>query len=338
MHREWGKLIRRAAWTASDPRAAQHIDDANVEGMPDKPRAEIAIDDALVRALVSEQAAGLDGATVPIVHAADGWDCSVWRLGEQWAVRLPRRAIAAPLVLNEQRVLPEIAARIAPTGVRIPAPVVSGRPARGYPWAWSVVPWIDGARGIDIPRRDRTGWAAPLAAALGALHTPAPTDHPVNPFRGVPLAARSPAVEARLAELRARGAISDEQADDATSIWAEGLAVPPWTGRPVWIHGDLHPANLVAQQSRLAGIIDFGDVTAGDPAYDLAVAWLAFEAAGRRAFIASTRGAYDEPTWVRARAWASSVSLMLIAHSDDEPAYQALGREALAEVLREPPS
>lgn len=75
-------------------------------------------------------------------------------------------------------------------------------------------------------------------------------------------------------------------------------------------------------------------MTAGDPAYDLAVAWLAFDAAGRRAFIAATAGRYDAATWVRAHAWAAAIALMLLANSDDEPAYAALGREANTEVTR----
>ena len=117
-------------------------------------------------------------------------------------MRLPRRALAAPLVLNEQRVLPGIAARIEPTGRARARAGVRRRPDAGYPWPWSVVPWIDGSRGIDVPRAERAGWAEPLAAALVALHVAAPADYPVNPFRGVPLAARGGRVPERLASLR----------------------------------------------------------------------------------------------------------------------------------------
>jgi len=88
----------------------------------------------------------------------------------------------------------------------------------------------------------------------------------------------------------------------------------------------------------LAGIIDFGDVTAGDPAYDLAVAWLAFDRPGRERFVAATGDRYDTPTWTRARGWAAAVAVMLLTHSDDEPAYAGLGRGALAEVSAVAPS
>src|SRR5580765_7630865 len=169
--------------------------------MPGKPRAEIAIDEVLVRKLLAARAPGIAASAPTISHAADGWDCSVWRVGDEWAVRLPRRALAAPLVVNEQRVLPLIAARVEPTGIRVPSPIVNGTPAEGFPWPWSVVPWIEGERGIDTPRADRSAWASPLAAALGALHVPAPSGYPDNPFRGVALAVRSEAVAQRLAQL-----------------------------------------------------------------------------------------------------------------------------------------
>src|SRR3954453_20621663 len=106
--------------------------------MPDKPRAEVEIDEGLVRTLLTAQAGDLYDPALPIRHAADGWDCSVWRFGDDWAVQLPRRALGAPLVRNEQRVLPAIAARIEATGLRVPAPALHGRPTAGYPWPWSV--------------------------------------------------------------------------------------------------------------------------------------------------------------------------------------------------------
>lgn len=300
--------------------------------MADKPAAEVHIDDVLLRALLAEQATAVPGAaSLPLSRIAAGWDSEIWRLGDGLAVRLPRRALAAPLVSNEHRSLPVVGPAIEATGVRVPIPIVRGAPGAGYPWAWSVVPWISGSHGIDVQRGARAGWAESLAAALGALHTPAPSDHPVNPLRGVPLAARSDAFAARLGALRTTRAVDAEGAHALEAAWDTGLSASVWSGPPVWIHGDLHPGNLVADGSRLAGIIDFGDVTGGDPAYDLAIAWLAFDAHGRDRFLAATGARYDPATWVRARAWAAAVIAMLLAHSDDAPDYARLGRSALEE-------
>ncbi|MCC2032414.1 phosphotransferase [Microbacterium allomyrinae] len=303
--------------------------------MPDKPAAEVAIDAALVRSLVAGQALEKipDAASLALMKVAEGWDNEVWRLGDELAVRLPRRAPAAPLVRNEQRALPAIAERLRPTGVRVPAPLLAGVPTDAYPWAWSIVPWIAGVRGLDVVRAERAPWAAPLAAALAALHVAAPDDHPINPVRGVPLGRRDTVFHERLAALRGAGTIGDTSAEALRDRWIRGVEAPSWVDDPVWIHGDLHPGNLVAEEGTLVGIIDFGDVTAGDPAYDLAVAWLAFDQAGRRLFRAATATRYDSATWVRARAWAAAVVVMFLTHSDDEPAYAALARAAAIEVI-----
>lgn len=297
--------------------------------MPDTPAAELLLDEAGVRGLL-HQADGVvrDAGRLPLRRVASGWDCDVWRLGEDLAVRLPRRLLAAPLIRHEASALPLIAPGIEKAGLRVPLPVFLGAPDRGYPWPWSIVPWIDGVPGLLVPRAERAGWAEPLALALLGLHVDAPSDHPENPFRGVPLSHRADAVDSRWPPA------SSPEIARARALWDEGLAAEPWCEAPVWIHGDLHPGNLVATGGALAGIIDFGDVTAGDPAYDLAIAWLAFDESGRTRFRAVLADRYDEPTWVRARAWAAADAMMLLTQSDDEPLYRALGTDALREVTR----
>lgn len=302
--------------------------------MPDKPRAEVQIDEDLVRGLLRQADSEVPGAaTDRLRRVSEGWDSEVWRLGADRAVRLPRRAAAAPLIAHERHALAVLAPHLEATGIRVPLPVFVGRAAHGYPWPWSIVPWFEGDTGLRVPREERAGWARPLAKALVALHTPAPSDHPVNPVRGVPLVDRSPAVLSRVAQVRSEDALP---VDALTTAWRAGLAAPPWRGPAVWIHGDLHPGNLVAgtgpDGGALRAIIDFGDVTAGDPAYDLSVAWLAFDRDGRALFRAALEGRYDDDTWTRARAWAAAIALMLATHSDDAPDYGRLGAESAREV------
>src|SRR5690606_7664566 len=136
-----------------------------------------------------------DLAGLPLALVAEGWDNSVWRLGTDLAVRMPRRELAANLVLHEQRWLPRLAPGLP---VPVPAPVRVGIPGRGYAWRWSVVPWFVGRPAIGLPGERTSGLVADLARFVGALHVPAPPDHPVNPFRGVPLAARDGVVRDRM--------------------------------------------------------------------------------------------------------------------------------------------
>jgi aminoglycoside phosphotransferase (APT) family kinase protein len=302
--------------------------------VPDKPAAEIAIDETLVRRLITAQARAIpDVDDLRLEYVEDGWDSSVWRLGDDYAVRLPRRAVAAPLVESEHRYLPAIAERLAPSGVGVPAPIVRGGPTADYPWRWSIVPWFDGGSAMRVPRPLRSTWAEPLAAALVAMHVPAVGAFPANPFRGIPLARRADGVAQRFAALRAADAEDRDDVDALQAVWESGLAAAPWSHGPLWIHGDLHPGNVIVRDRELVALIDFGDLTAGDPAYDLGFGWLAFDPDGREAFRAATDHRYDEATWARAHGWAAAEVLMFLSHTDDDPEYLAFGREALAALV-----
>ncbi|MEP7764130.1 aminoglycoside phosphotransferase family protein [Sanguibacter sp. 25GB23B1] len=303
--------------------------------MADKPSAEVRIDADLVRTLLADQQPDL--AWLPLRLAAEGWDNATWRLGDSLAVRLPRRAASSALVHNEQHCLPLLAARI---DLPLPVPVYSGVPSGLFPWHWSVVPWFSGRPAATVALDDRDPAAAGLARFLSQLHHPAPHDAPHNPFRGVDLAVRSADVLARLDDP------TFPRAAEARALWTELSATPAWAGPRRWIHGDLHPYNIVLEAPERAvapgpavrAVIDFGDVTAGDPATDLATAWLTFGPGGRRTFVTSVTDACgtDAATWRRARAWALLMASALLAQSDDDPSFRRLGRTVLDQVLDDP--
>src|SRR4051794_30573275 len=96
-----------------------------------KPAAEFTIDASVVRALLLDQHPDL--AHLPLSEIGEGWDNTLFRLGDLLAVRLPRRVAAAPLIEHEQRWLPGLAARLP---VPVPVPLRNGRPGSGFPWAW----------------------------------------------------------------------------------------------------------------------------------------------------------------------------------------------------------
>ncbi len=301
-------------------------------------RADVDVTTQLARALLRAQHPDLlPLADARLETAANGWDNVVLRLGDDLALRLPRREAAAHLVEHEQAVLPVLAPRLP---VPVPAPVRVGgaEPALGYPYAWSVVPWFDGETAARTPVARRTAWAPALGRALAALHVPAPSNVPANPFRGVPLADRAPAFAERL------GRADAETRPVLEAAWAAGLAAPAYDGAPVWLHGDPHPGNVVVGvgaadgEDTLAALVDFGDVTGGDPASDLATAWLSFDAEGHEAFraaYAAAGGPTDDATWTRARAWAASLALALLAFPDDHPLMAEVGRHAVVRLAAE---
>ncbi|WP_129669090.1 aminoglycoside phosphotransferase family protein [Phytoactinopolyspora endophytica] len=293
------------------------------------PAAEVAVDAELVERLVSAQHPDLLG---PLVLVANGWDNVIYRMGDDLCVRLPRRQVAVELTLNEQRWLPALAERLS---VAIPAPVRVGVPGHGYPWPWTIGPWFDGLSAADVPLDARSAAAADLATFMAELHVSAPDDAPRNPVRGVPLETRTAAVRERLDT----GMIPE--ADALWAVWSELVETEPWPGPPVWVHGDPHPANVLLRQEpdsgdmRLAAVLDFGDLTSGDPATDLAAAWMVFDGQARAAF----RSALDElagmdaQTWARARGWALNMGTAIAAHSDDNPRMAQIGRHVLEQVV-----
>ena len=260
---------------------------------------------------------------------ANGWDNELYRVGDGLLARLPRRALGAQIITNEQRWLPGLAPRLP---LPIPSPERTGVPACGYPYSWSVVPYLPGVPAAQASSFDPAAAAAVVGGFLGALHVPAPADAPANPFRGVPLAERAGIFAASLALI---GGQVDR--DAVLRAWVAALAAPGYDGPPAWLHGDLHPANILVNDGQVSGVIDFGDITAGDPASDLSVAWMllppglhasfwsAYQAAGGRA---------GDALRARARGWALNLAIVFLAHSEDNPVIRQVGRRTLSTVLR----
>jgi aminoglycoside phosphotransferase (APT) family kinase protein len=107
------------------------------------------------------------------------------------------------------------------------------------------------------------------------------------------------------------------------------------------VHGDLHPANVVVSDGTLSGIVDFGALFAGDPAWDLAAAWLLLPAGMASRFFDMYAQA-DEAAIRRARGLAAmkSLFLMLMGQNGDrglpggKPNWGPVGRAALDRVLK----
>lgn len=296
--------------------------------MPTIPAAEWETTPDLVRGLLAEQCPTL--AHLPVSPFTHGWDNDMFRLGDALLVRLPRRAASVLLIEHEARWLPTIAARVTRP---LPRPVFVGRPSAAFAHPWTVVPVLPGVVAADVPLGRRTAAAEGLADFLRSLHTPAPADAPLNPFRGGPL--DGPGFHDRVLERVARHG----ERDALARRWEAWSRAPAWPGPALWLHGDAHPLNLLLDGAgRLAGVIDWGDLTSGDPACDLASAWLLFEPEGRRRFLARARGnaAYDRHVWLRARAWALHLGLIFSQLADDMPRLRQVGELALGNVLAEP--
>ena len=294
---------------------------------PGKPPAEVIVEASLVRALLQEQHPDL--ASLRLDLADEGWDNTLFRVGDDLVIRLPRRAIAASLVEREQQWLPHLAARLP---LPIPTPVRIGRPGCGFPWPWSIARWFHGRSALTTPPLDLQATAVLLGEFLRALHHAAPSDAPSNPWRGVPLMARTESFVGNLDQLE-----SVVDAQRVRTAWKDTLAAPPWSGPPLWIHGDLHPGNLVVSDGRVIAVVDFGDLTAGDPATDLALMWMLLPSTLHPVFTAAASGgAYmvDDDMVVRARGWAMSLAVAVMAAEGIETPLGALAFRTLKAALQ----
>ena len=263
-----------------------------------RPDADVEVTPALVRALLAEQHPDLSN--LPLSVVAEGWDNAMLRLGDELVVRLPRRAGSVVGLENEQRWLAELAPSLPQP---IPVPVRIGVPGAGYPYPWTIAPWLDGLPATERPLT-RAG-QADLAAFLRALHLPAPAGAPHNLFRGIALVDRAEAFGERLARAAARGV----DVSAAERHWSAGLAAPIAESN-VWLHGDVHCGNLLTGgDGRLAAVLDWNDVCAGDPASDLAAAWLVATDPG--AFLAAY-GPVSPALRARSAAWAAYLALMFL--------------------------
>ncbi len=126
---------------------------------------EIPVDEALVRSLLREQRP--EWAGLPLAPAGAGTDNTMYRLGDDLVVRLPRTADGAPSLRKEQEWLPRLAPHLP---CPVPEPVHAGTPTDAYPVPWSVHRWIDGEEPGPDTVRDWAAFGAGLAAVVRDLH------------------------------------------------------------------------------------------------------------------------------------------------------------------------
>ncbi|WP_097866864.1 aminoglycoside phosphotransferase family protein [Streptomyces sp. rh34] len=292
---------------------------------------EIEITADLVRGLLQEQHPDLAGLAVREVTG--GWDNQQWRLGGELAVRMPRTERAPELQRKERRWLPVLAPRLP---LPVPNPVRAGEPSVRFPKPWTIMTWVPGEPldRTSISRGDHAAGA--LADFLRALHVEAPVDAPAGSDRG-----GHPGLHTEGFDHFFHAVVPEDVAAEVRAVWDDAVAAPGWEGPPVWVHGDLHPANVVVSDGTLSGVIDFGDLFAGDPAWDLAAAWVVLPGGAASRFF-DAYGRADGATIRRARGLAAlkSLFLMLMGQNGDrglpggKPAWGPAGRTALDRVLR----
>lgn len=262
---------------------------------------ELDIDEALVRRLLEEQFPAWVELPLRRIEPS-GTVNAIFRLGDELSVRLPRRRGPTEPGSKEFEWLPRLALLLP---VEIPVPVAQGRPSDDYPWFWEVHRWVEGET-VPVEEIDAIQAGRDIAALVGALQQTSPDGAPVG--RGIPLAERDSEIRYWLARFDGESAVTAE--------WERALAARPWEGPPVWHHGDLDQRNWLVRNGRISGVIDWGGMGVGDPACDVMVAWKLHSSAARDAFREALPT--DDETWERARGWALSQAVAILAYYTPE--------------------
>ena len=289
------------------------------------------MDDGVARALLVEQLPEYADLRLRRV-ASGGTDNAVFRLGDELALRLPLRLSAVSGLLKEIRWLPSLAPHLT---LEVPEFVDAGRPTSTFELPWAVLRWLPGedalTAGLDCAQ-DAADSLARFVRELQAVPTTgAPAPGAAGFVRGMPLAHWDDAVREALTRC---GGLLD--AARVAAVWDDAVAAAAYEGPPVWLHADLIPGNVLLRDGRITGILDFGALAIGDPAYDVTPAWHLLDASGRDNF--RDLIGVDDATWRRARGIVVALAAFALPYyRDSNPAMMRTARRGVEQVLSDLP-
>ncbi len=260
-----------------------------------------------------------------------GHDNRTYRIGDDMLIRMPKTESYALKVPKEQEFLPKLATHLS---IAIPEPIKMGVPSSDYPYAFSIYKWLEGrsVNHFQLDNKSQENIVLDLATFLKELQGitdvagPVPGKH--NWWRGDHVSVYDKGAKEQFANL---ADIID--IDRALNLWERACATR-WQKRPVWIHGDFSVGNILINNKRLSGIIDFGGTAMGDPACDLVIAWTYLYGKAREIFIREID--LDNDTWLRARSWALWKATFELCQIEDKDSLEAnLQKKIIDSVLNE---
>lgn len=282
----------------------------------------------LVRSLLKKQCPQWAELELQPIHSS-GTDNALFRLGDQYVVRIPRIEWSPGSVVDginkEWLWLPQLARHLK---IPISEPVFKGEPNETYPWSWSITKWNEGYNPAFEKENEYEHLAVDLASFLNELHhTELPKTGPLS-RRGMPLK------ELYKETTQALEALADDiDTKPLASLWEQLANTPTWNKPLVWMHGDLLPGNILIQNHRLSAVIDFADVGLGDPACDLIVAWSLLNEHSRAIFRKHLMN-IDENTWRRGQGWALSIALIIIPYyKNTNPVLTSVARRMIEQLM-----
>ncbi len=287
-----------------------------------------------VRAIVSRVRPDL--APFAVERLGEGWDFWAYLVNRRHVARFPKRAREQARLRREHALLPIIERRLA-----IPVPRYDGalHSDEAFPFVFGFYDLLDGVQAYlkqpgDV---DLDALGTSFGRELRKLHA-VPREDVEAVCADVPGRGRS------LPELRDRAPsyfhhLEQPLRERMEAFFDAGRALPDaFAGPDVLVHSDPHAEHLMLDRKpphALAGIIDWGDLSFGDPAMDVSAPypW------GGEHLLAATLAAYasdDDGLPARARfvgAFMTLVELDYATHFDRRDYV-----DVLCDVLRRVPS
>lgn len=254
------------------------------------------IDEALVSNLISGHfPQWKDIPVAPMVPM--GHDNRTFRLGDELLVRLPSDPGYVPHIPVEILCLQNLQPYLQ---VKVPQCVAAVEADELFPAPWTVNRYLPGetVTHSTVTAEQECVFALELRKALQELQSApdfgAPAAGAHNCYRGA-----HPSVyeaEAKQAMEKWKAVLPVKR---LAELWACAMNTQ-YTEKPVWVHGDVAPGNMLVENGHLSALIDFGTSAIGDPACDDVMAWTFFSGEARKAFLQGL----TEDRILRAKAWA----------------------------------
>ncbi|WP_248929180.1 aminoglycoside phosphotransferase family protein [Paenibacillus hamazuiensis] len=270
--------------------------------------------------------------SLKIRHLGYGWDNTVFRVGDEYVFRFPRRTAAVRLIKTEMNILPKLEGVIR---LPYPKPIFFGKEHEEYPAPFLGYPYLPGRFPIGLTDGQRASSTAALAQFLKSLHA-FPVHIAVE--NGIEHDHRN-LTDVASRKKKMLGFLSDLaphlRADEHRAIadYLDRLQTDRVTPKGVFLHGDLHFKNILVDESgAISGIIDWGDMNIGHPACDLNIAYSFLPPFARSDFF-SEYGEVDEETKVLARLIAVYIPMLILLQAIDQ-GDENTANEARANIAR----
>ena len=242
-----------------------------------------------------------------VIALGEGWDYSTYAANDEWVFRFPKRRQCVRPLAHEKKVVDALGAALGDDEIAIPRyryhiekPVAFALAYVGYPLL----------RGEPLAGQSSTTFdcraaGRQLGRFLQRLQRAAPSPQPRIYHDEFP---------AHILDFRQElDAIAAVLPPHLLTAGRELLAhaPPPFTGAPLFQHGDLGAEHILvdAPRGRIVGIIDWGDAGWGNPVRDVVGLWAW---GGDAAVIAAQGTAYQTfgpADWHRLRFWGASYAI-----------------------------